>query len=306
MRPSILDEIQYLPVEENVNPMVDRYSFLKVIGRPNSDKYTVSLEDTISLCKESGDTFQEVLTNISEINRICESDICFSVRPSSLMIDEDVQYVYKSLLEDGIDVYTKVYNNPTDNEFGQALVEAVETGHSEQIVALCELFGLDRLKRNFKNGLSQGSQDALKDTGKGVVALGVNSIRNSIASGVQNAAEGSIRRRLDNFANTDRIRSWGQAHGLNDEGQAMLGDFANGVKKSLSQIGTDFLSGSGAAAMDKLKNMLDQVGQKIGFFSSRLANGNIDQNQRGLMQKGLDALKRLKDAIMNKIRSIRR
>ena len=52
--------------------------------------------------------------------------------------------------------------------------------------------------------------------------------------------------------------------------------------------------------------MFDQVTQKISFFGRKLASGEYDQNKKSLVQKGIDALIRLKDAIMNKIRGIKK
>lgn len=299
---SVLEEMAYLPIDEGTNSEVEGLSLFKVYERPSNDQYMISLEDAIQFCHENAMEFDPFISKVCELNRICESDVCYSVHPSSIYLDEEAVTRFNTLVNEGKEVYCKVDSNPLMEAFGNKLQELVETDNSEVIVDLVNEGFFDSILSGAKRGISQGA----RDTGLGVLSVGGNAVANSISAGVKSAGQGVAQRRLDNLAPTQKIQDFARAHGVNGEGLDMIGDFVNGMKRDLASTVGAAASGGSGAVMDKLRGMLDQVGQKIGFFTRKLASGDIDQNKRSFFQKGLDALNKLKDAIMNRIRGIKK
>lgn len=306
---SVLEEMAYLPIDEGVNSEIDRLSTFKVYERPSSDQYVVNIEEGMQFCKDNDMQFTDLITRVSELNRICESDIVFSIHPATALIDEGASELCASLLKEGREVYNIKSSNPWAIEFGNALVEAVENDCAYVIDELINEGVLDKVTSTWqaiKDGTKSGSVQFAKDTALGAAQVGANAIGNAIGAGVQKTGQGVVQRKLDNFAPTQKIQDIAKAHGVSDEGLRMIGDFANGVKgdlsKTISQIG---LNGAGAT-IDKLKEIAGQVTEKLGFFTRQLASGNIDQNKRSFLQKGIDTLTRLKDLILNKIKGIKK
>lgn len=298
---SVLEEMSYLPIDEGADSETEQLSLFKIYERPNCDQYMISVEEGYRFCHANNIGFNELIEKVSEMNRICEANICYSIRPSTVYLNEEVYDLYRSLITEGKEVYPVVSQNPLVKAFGDKLQEAVETDNSEAIDAIVNE-GLGDFFSGVKRGINQGA----KDTAMGALAVGANSVKNALSSGVKSAGEGAARRRLDSFAPTQAIQNFAQAHGVGGEGLEAVGDFVNGMKKSLAGTVGDLANGGAGAVADKLRDMLDQVSQKISFFGRKLASGDYDQNKKSLFQKGLDALNRLKEAIMNKLRGIRK
>jgi hypothetical protein len=298
---SVLEEMSYLPIDEGTDSETEQLSLFKIYERPNTDQYMINVEEGFQFCHENNIGFDELIEKVSEMNRICEADICYSIRPSTICMNEEAHSLYKSLIKEGKEVYARVNQNPLAKAFGDKLQEAVETDNSEAIDAIVNE-GLGDFFAGVKRGIGQG----VKDTAQGTLAVGLNAAKNAVSSGVRTAGEGAARRRLDSFAPTQAIQNFAQAHGVGGEGLEAVGDFVNGMKRSLAGTVGDLANGGAGAVADKLRDMLDQVSQKISFFGRKLASGDYDQNKKSLFQKGLDALNRLKEAIMNKLRGIRK
>ena len=298
---SVLEEMSYLPIDEGADSETEQLSLFKIYERPNCDQYMISVEEGYRFCHANNIGFNELIEKVSEMNRICEANICYSIRPSTVYLNEEVYDLYRSLITEGKEVYPVVSQNPLVKAFGDKLQEAVETDNSEAIDAIVNE-GLGDFFSGVKRGINQGA----KDTAMGAVSVGLNAAKNAVSSGVKSAGEGAARRRLDSFAPTQAIQNFAQAHGVGGEGLEAVGDFVNGMKKSLAGTVGDLANGGAGAVADKLRDMLDQVSQKISFFGRKLASGDYDQNKKSLFQKGLDALNRLKEAIMNKLRGIRK
>lgn len=313
---SVLNNIDFL-FEDNIS-----FTPYDVITNIINNKFIVSLEEVYDHINEHI-SFDYMIESISKYNNIGKKTITFSVYPSSLYLNEDIQDLYINLINDDYIVQKKY--DPYSNE--SRLIDSL----IEECIRLDSIDPLDIIYTYINE------ENAYKVIAKAIGKTTVDTARSSFNHGFKKGFSKEIDNKIGSFLDTSTVEHRpvyntntgrveikpvkiinrnGRIHenisdrlGLSKTGPGrdFIDDVVNDTRKSL---GNNIIDGAQALLSQGLSSVKDRISgekmiNKLDHSIHTLDNSlhtMPNQQKRSLFGRILDKLRELKNRIISYIR----
>lgn len=327
-------DLERLPMNE---AHTDSLELLSLVENAQYNKIVLNLESALSYCEKNDIGLDQLVSAVSKHYFIDEECLAFSVQPSSIYLNEDIENIVKSFSEAGIP-YLLTYNPESmESKLVTAVCTEAERLESAEVIDILSegFFGTLRDRMNnittgAGRGLAQGLAHGTARVVGGVANSAAEGIRQGAVRGGEKFINNQIFGKLDTeVPDTDengniktdssgktimkkvengRVQNWINNQTTNQT----IRDAVMSLTKSVrGQVSSD--------AMNKLQslvglkpgqpinvgNLIDSITRRIGYFGNRLAEGKGDPQKRTLFQQIIDKLKSLRDKLLAKFRGPR-
>ena len=277
-------------LEEEVESHVQ---LIPVVESKHYGMNVVNIEDIISFTENSVLDFDEVLNEIVQSHQLDINNTIFSVRPSSVYLDEDIQYICSIIKENNLPLLLKNNDNSDEDLILNSI--CLECEQTESLDSFSLLEGeLSKIGHDFGRTVVRGTARSMK---KG--------LESGLAKSIDRNTFGRLLDSRD--ATTGKITKNGRITNLFGHGDNVLkdisGDVLDNLRKDASEQGVE-------AIKYKLRPMLDAVQKKLGFYKEKEreymeTHPQAPMRKRSLFGRILDKLRALRDKILAILRGRR-
>lgn len=283
-------ELERLSEEENEQ-------YIQLIPIVESTHYGVNIiniENLLSFAENSILDFDEILDEVLYTNKLNINEIAFSVKPSSVYLDENVQYICSVIKENNIPLLLKNDDNSYENLLLNSLCLECEELESDEPLSILE------------GELSNIGHDF----GRRVVVGTARSVKKGVESGLAKSIDrNTFGRLLDTRdSSTNKITRNGRLTNIFGHGDNIFKDISDDVldniRKDASQTGVE-------AIKYKLIPMLNAVKKKLGYYQEKekqysAVHPQMVHQKRSFFSRILNKLRALRDKILAILRGGRR
>lgn len=327
LAPAML-QLERLPMDEASTSHIE---LLPLVESERLGKKVLSLESALQYCHDSYTDLDNTISRLANRYGINEQDIILSIAPASVYLNEEVNGLVRSFLQEGVPFVLSCNMGSYEGRLiTEACAEAERTGSTDYLEALSE--GIMDSLRAVRNGAMTGAGKGAVGVAGDAVRGGFGAIGQGLKSGFTRGAEDFVDKRVfGRFLDTDKQvwvqdpgnpngGRWETVQGGNENG--MIKSFirnhvtdneevinmADSMAKSLrGQITGDVVTkvkqvlGVAGQTLNP-QNLVNALSQRINYFGRRIADGKGDPRHRSLFQQIIDKLKDLKDRLIAKIR----
>lgn len=327
LAPAML-QLERLPMDEASTSHIE---LLPLVESERLGKKVLSLESALQYCHDSYTDLDNTISRLANRYGINEQDIILSIAPASVYLNEEVNGLVRSFLQEGVPFVLSCNMGSYEGRLiTEACAEAERTGSTDYLEALSE--GIMDSLRAVRNGAMTGAGKGAVGVAGDAVRGGFGAIGQGLKSGFTRGAEDFVDKRVfGRFLDTDKQvwvqdpgnpngGRWETVQGGNENGRIKsfirnhvtdneeVINMADSMAKSLrGQITGDVVTkvkqvlGVAGQTLNP-QNLVNALSQRINYFGRRIADGKGDPRHRSLFQQIIDKLKDLKDRLIAKIR----
>ena len=275
-------------------------SYIQLIPIIESSHYEginiVNIEDLIAFTENTTLDFDEVLDQVTHAHNINLSNLAFSVKPSSVYLDEEVKHICSVIRENNIPLFLKNDDNSDENLLITSLCLECEQTYSDEPLALLEAY-LDE---------------------EGAAATLISSVKKGVKSGLAKTIDrNTFGRVLDTKdPNTGKVTKNGRLMKHFGKGDNVLkdiaGDVTDNVRSGASMAAVEKLDkavGMNSTNKYSLRSLLNAVQKKLGYYqdqaqqqSPAASTGGDPTKKQSIFARIIAKLKALKDKILALLR----
>lgn len=273
-------------------------SYIQLIPIIESTHYErmniVNIEDLISFSENSALDFDGVLNLVAHAHNIDLSNLAFSVKPSSVYLDEEVKYICSIIKENNIPLFLKNDDNSDENLLINSLCLECEQTYSDEPLSLLEAY-LDE---------------------EGAAATLISSVKKGVKSGLAKTIDrNTFGRILDTKdPTTGKVTKNGRLMKHFGHGDNVLkdiaGDVTDNVRSGASMAAVEKLDkavGMNSTNKYSLRSLLNAVQKKLGYYQDQqqapaASIGGDPTKKQSIFARIIAKLKALKDKILALLR----
>lgn len=318
LAPTLLN-LERLPMDEADNLRIE---LLPLVENSRLGKKVLNLESVMKFCDDTYTDIDEVVHKVANLYKLNESDIVFSVEPSSVYLDESVSTMIESFIKNDIPFYLDCKMGSLEGQLLSELCTYAErTGDTDILDVLNEFQFFDNVRNSWqaaKEGAASGAMSGIMHGGgnllKGVTQAAVSGVKTGAVKGAENLANKKLFSWLDTRDDEGRrvkngkLQDFMKQHiSSNPEVLNFANSMADEVRSNVSQDLTYRAARLLGMVGNNLspQNLINGLTQRAKYFGQRIANGKGDPQQRSILKRIYDKIIELKNKLIARFRGQR-